>query len=219
MNKLIQTPGGSLLLSSSSTTDTDTIVLFVPGMSGKAHSERFQPLVDCCLSAGYPIARLNAWEGPDDANSKTYAHWQSVVASAVATLQKQGFTSVIAIGKSFGGGLLLSQQIPAVKIKILWAPAIGFAAQETLSILRDNASSEYKLFDLKLSSDLLARETAHVAIIHGDADEVISVENSQQIIKAVNSGVIDIVPGAGHSFSDPVHEQALMNLTQAHLTQ
>lgn len=219
MNELVQTPGGSLLLSSSSTTSTDTIVIFVPGMSGKAHSARFQPLVECCISAGLPIARLSAWEGPDDANAKTYSHWQAVVASAVARLQKQGFASIIAVGKSFGGGLLLSQQTPAVTTKILWAPAIGFAAQETLSALRDTASSTYKLVDLKLSPDLLAKETAHVAIIHGDADEVISVENSRQIIKAVNSGAIDIVADAGHSFNDPAHEEVLMNLTRVHLTQ
>lgn len=211
---IITTDGGSLLLSTSEKTSTDTVVLFVPGMSGKAQSDRFQPLVDCCLEANYPIARLAAWEGADDANAQTYAHWQSVIASAVATLQKVGFSSVIAIGKSFGGGLLLSQYTPAVTTKILWAPAIGFAATETLSLLRNTPSRAYKLIDLKLSPDLLIKETAHVAIIHGDADEVISAANSRQIVEVVHSGAITIVPGASHSFSDPEHEQALLDHTR-----
>lgn len=215
----IKTVGGTLLLSTNKNTSRDTIVLFVPGMSGEAHTDRFQPLVDVSLAAGFPIARLEAWQGSEEANAHTYSHWQSIVKGAVNTLGDKGFTSVIAVGKSFGGGLLLSQVIPEVTKKILWAPAIGFGNTETLSTLRDQPAKNYKLVDIKLSPAVLGEETASVAIIHGDADTVVSVDNSQGIVDAVSSGVLTTVAGAGHSFDEPEHEQALMDHTARFLTE
>jgi esterase/lipase len=222
-DKLIPTKGGTLLVSGGDTPEGanpqwNTCVLFVPGMSGKAHSERFEPLVEVCLSAGYPIARLEAWKDPADANTETYAYWQSVVSGAVTTLLEKEFESVIAIGKSFGGGLLLSQPLPGVTKKILWAPAIGFSkTEETLSELREQPPGGYKLLDIKLTPTLLVQETANIAIVHGDADEVVSATNSRQIVSAVTSGAIAVVSGAGHSFNAPEHERALLEQTSRFL--
>ncbi len=196
------------------------MVLFLPGISGKAFSERFQPLVDVCVRLNLPIARLSAWEGEGEVQAKTWGYFQDAVDEAVRHLLQLGFTNIVAIGKSFGGGLLLSYHNPSISKKILWAPALGVGETDTLSHKRDMALSEVPfLLDLRLSKKFIHEDPAEICIIHGTKDEAIPLENSRTTVAAAQKGSLIEVPDADHSFKTPKEEQELMEATQQFLSQ
>lgn len=107
MNTNITLNSSELLITESGNTSKEAILLFLPGISGKAFSDRFQPLVDVSLESGYPIARLDAWNMEETVNDKTYAYMQGIVLEAITYLLSVGYKNIIGVGKSFGGGILL----------------------------------------------------------------------------------------------------------------
>ncbi|MCA9367820.1 alpha/beta hydrolase, partial [Candidatus Kaiserbacteria bacterium] len=52
-----------------------------------------------------------------------------------------------------------------------------------------------------------------IGIIHGTADDVIPLSNSEAIIAACANGTLKTIEGAGHSFKDHEDEVELLALT------
>lgn len=212
---LLTRPEGS---AAASAAPDSSVVLFLPGISGGAFSDRFLPLVTLCQETDFPIARLHAWEGEADVAQHTYAHYQTAVLEAIEYLREQGYRSIIGVGKSFGGGLLLSIHHEALTQKILWAPAIGWGEVATLNALCDTPLRELAdLKELQLSATFVAEDPAHIAIIHGTADTAFPIETSVAIATACH-GDLTKIPEAGHSFKEPGAEAALLAATRDSLT-
>jgi len=208
-----------LLLSESDDSSKDTVVLFLPGISGKAFSERFQSVVDISLEKGYPIARMNAWESEVEVQQKTYSYYQSAIVEAIEHLKTLGYEKIIAIGKSFGGGLFLSLHHDAITKKILWAPALGFAQISTLEQLRDKVLSQVEnLKEIKLSPEFLSSDNAKLCFIHGTEDIAIPISTSRAFASANPSAEIVEVEEADHSFKTPESERKLYEATEQFLT-
>ncbi len=218
MSTSISLPKSELLLSKSKNSSTDTIVLFLPGISGKAFSDRFQSVVDISLKTGYPIARMSAWESEADVQQKTYFHYQSAVIEALEHLHTLGYKKIIAIGKSFGGGLFLSLHHDAIIKKILWAPALGFAQVSTLEKLRNETLSQIEnLKEIKLSPSFLSSDKAKLCFIHGTEDTAIPISTSRAFALANPNAHIVEVKGADHSFKTPESERELNEATEQFL--
>lgn len=214
MDTSISLQKSELLLSKSDDSSKDTVVLFLPGISGKAFSERFQSVVDISLKTGYPIARMSAWEGEEEVQQKTYSYYQSAIVEAIEHLQTLGYEKIIAIGKSFGGGLFLSLHHDAILKKILWAPALGFAQISTLEQLKDITLSKIEnLKEIKLSPDFLSLDSAKLCFIHGTEDTVIPISTSRAFALANPNAHIVEVKDADHSFKTPESEQKLNEAT------
>jgi alpha-beta hydrolase superfamily lysophospholipase len=197
---------------------TESIVLFLPGISGKAFSDRFRPIVDLVLAEGLPIARMHAWEDEADVQSKTLAFFENEIQQVLAYLKDAGYAKVILIGKSFGGGLSLAATDPSVTKKILWAPAIGISEEGTYEELKDTKLNEMNhLLDIQLRAKAIQNDSALICIIHGTADSVIPIANSKTITEAAQHGELEIIEGADHSFKTPKEESALLRATKAFL--
>lgn len=219
MDTSISLSKSELLLSKSDDLSEDTVVLFLPGISGKAFSDRFQSVVAISLKTGYPIARMNAWESEEDVQQKTYSYYQQAITEAIEYLQTLGYNSVIAIGKSFGGGLLLSLHHDAIVKKILWAPALGFAEVSTIEKMKDEPLSHIEnLKDIKLSLDFISSDRATLCFIHGTADTAIPISTSRAFVSANSNARIIEIDGADHSFKTPESELSLNEATEQFLS-
>ncbi len=215
MEKEIKIEAFKLLISSNKSSSKETTVLFLPGISGKAFSDRFRPLVNAALSSGLPIVRLSAWEDGEEVGEKTIFYFHEVIKRAVRYLEEEGFKEVIAVGKSFGGGLLLSYHDNRILKKILWAPVMGVADIDTLTSLQNTKLSEVEDFsDIEISKIYINKDTAKLYIIHGTKDEVILLENSRLAVSAAQHGELVVIKGAGHSFKTPEQEAALIAATK-----
>lgn len=215
MDTNISLSRSEVLLTKIESSSNEVVVVFLPGISGKAFSERFQPLVNVSLEAGYPIARVSAWESEVDVQAQTYSYFQDAVAEVVDPFLGLGYTQVIAIGKSFGGGLVLSLHHKAIVKKILWAPAIGFTDTETVTRVKDVPLSEIdSLQGIQLSPDYVVADAATINIIHGTADTTFPMETSRKIVSAVVYGSLVEIPDADHSFKTPESERSLLEATR-----
>lgn len=107
------------------TTTTNKAVIFLPGISGSVFSDRFLPIVEKCIGAGFSIARVSAWKDVQELQQKNLSQIYGDVNAVVTLLQHKGYTSIFAIGKSFGGAIVLTLPSSNITSRILWAPVIG----------------------------------------------------------------------------------------------
>ncbi len=134
-------------------------------------------------------------------------------------LETLGYSEFVVIGKSFGEGLALSLHHPLITRKILWAPAIGFLEIETITSLRDMQLSKIdNLKNLAVSKEYLLQDTAKIFIIHGTADQVMSIDTSRQMVAEVPEITLAEIPNADHSFRTPSSETLLMDQTTEFLS-
>lgn len=62
---------------------------------------------------------MSAWEGEQEAHAKMWRYFQQAIEGAIGHLLQLGYVDVIVVGKSFGGGVLLSCHHPRISKKIL----------------------------------------------------------------------------------------------------
>lgn len=193
----------------------DIAVVFLPGISGGALGARFDGIAEMVCDLGHTSARVHSWDGETDVLPKTLRHFYTEIEGVVSHLIHEGFEEIMMIGKSFGGGLVLAYEHPHVTKKVMWAPAIGVAEEETISSVINTPLGEIKnLLDVCIATEEVREDDAALCIVHGTQDTVIPLSNSEKIIKASSKGVLKLVEGADHSFKDNDHEAALLLLTK-----
>ena len=194
------------------TEPTNSAVIFLPGISGGALTERFQPVVDACLAAGMAIARVNAWEGADDVGKKNLSEIYTTIDEVVEQLLKDGYTNIYGIGKSFGGAIMLTLPGSIVTKKVLWAPAIGVTeiGANIDTYLSEPLGSLAQLTDMKVDREYLEEKDAETLILHGTADDVIPYINSEAITSMLPNVVLVPIPGADHSYKNKEHEASVI---------
>ncbi len=188
---------------------TETVVLVLPGISGKVFSDRYQPLVDALVGGGIAVARLHSWESEEEVVDMTVEAIQRDIDLAVEFLLGQGYAKIAAVGKSFGGGMMLANTNAKVVAKVLWAPAIGVTeVGGTIAKLRTQKLRELRLslLDITLDHAHLAAYHGAVCLIHGTADQAIPFSNSEKIQARIPGSVLIPIEGADHSYRDPAHE-------------
>lgn len=209
---LLETPEG----------ESSTALVLLPGISAGVFSERFNGVRDACMTQRISLCRVEGWSGAEDVSKKSYAQLHLVLDEVLAFLTSKGFSHYICIGKSFGGGVILSYPKLSVFGKaVLWAPAIGAAdSAGTFHGHRDTLLGEAshvisKLLDITLDSACLS-ETAKgtdVCIIHGTADAIVPLSNSDHLVHLLPRARLETIEGADHSFRTPEHEKALLDMT------
>jgi len=193
----------------------DIIVLFLPGISGGAHSERFEPFVELSNSLGYTIGRIRAWENVADVETKSFDEYHETLSEVFEEVRKRGFKSAVAIGKSFGGALFLSHHDDFLKKKILLAPAVSVGESANFDEIKFKKLSEFdELLEISLSKKFVSEDSAEIAIIHGTEDEMIPIGNSQLIVESAKDGSLVLVEGASHSFRTKEEEKSLLEETR-----
>lgn len=219
MQKNIEIPGAHLLLDIPEA-GTETVILFIPGVSGKGRSDRFLPLVHMAMEMSYALARVDMWESEDLLKGLTLAHIFGTLDGVCETLSEEGYSRIIAIGKSFGGGIILAYNSPLIVAKIGWAPAFSLTSGDgNISVLREKTlGSIASVRDIVLGTQCIAQFSGSIGVVHGTEDTVVPLQNSKDIIVAASRGSLIEIPHADHSFKTPEEEQALIDATK-HLIQ
>lgn len=209
---------GSTFLLESPKIPTSKAIIFLPGISGGVLSEKFKWFIDAGIDAGFTMVRLNAWKDDEDVARKNLANIHSDVAFVVGYLRERGYTTVAAVGKSFGGTVLLTLpreiQVSITK-RVLWAPVISIkdSGSNVDTYLFESLGSLQSLFDLYIDAEYLKGDSSPVLIIHGDADDVVPISNSMKLSSVMQNARIHTIRGAGHSYSEKNHQDMLIKAT------
>jgi dienelactone hydrolase len=218
MEQKISLSKSEILLTTDDSFSKEVIALFLPGISGQAFSPRFQPLVDVCGDLKLSIARMEAWKDVSDVKTKTWAYFIGALDEVLEHLLNLGYSKIITVGKSFGGGLLLSYHHKNIYKKILWAPAIGVGELDTFTKQKEvNLSDIVSLLDIQLDQNFVKEDSSEICIIHGTKDTSIPLENSRHIVAFAQRGTLVEIEDADHSFKTPEEERRLMEATRGFL--
>ncbi len=191
------------------------VVVFLPGVRGGANTKRFDPLVDACLDAGISIARVDAWKDNVDIGNKSLNDIYDGVLGTIKRLKEEGYKTFYGIGKSFGGTVILTTPTTAFKKIVLWAPALR--ATETGGTLSRYESAKLKTLPsmkaLTADRDTLGDFKTPALIIHGDADEIVPLANSELLVDMLPKAKLTEIEGGDHALADATHEAAVLRAT------
>ena len=200
------------------TAPIQTAILFIPGISAGALTDRFLPFANAVTEAGMAILRVEIWKDQADLEAMTIKQIFTEIDAASSYLEGEGYTTIIGVGKSFGGGMLLLRNYPKLKALSLWAPAIGFSETSSFENLKSIQLKEVtKIMDITLDPKMLAAINVPVQFVHGDADTSIPLENSRALAAHISNATIETISGMGHSPKNPEEEQLLISKTVAFL--
>ncbi len=204
--------GGGEFLLTTPDNDTNTVLVFLPGISGGAMSERFLPLAEACVEAGLAIARVSIWSDAKVAGQMSLAHVYERVAKVLTHLRSLGYQRFIGIGKSFGGAVLLSCPTTHFEKLALWAPAIGGSAEAgNVSDCLDRTLETFKsLLEIKIGKSDLQSKQIPILFIHGTADTTIPYSNSEFLCVGLPNATLLPIEGADHSYALPGDEKAVI---------
>jgi dipeptidyl aminopeptidase/acylaminoacyl peptidase len=216
--ELINIPGSkSSFLIENPEIKTNKAVIFLPGISGGAFSNRFQPLVIKGLSRGFAVVRINAWENPKDVAKKNLTDIRNDIKYVIEYLNQHNYSLISAIGKSFGGTILitLNGEMENIEKQVLWSPVIGIRDQgSNIDIyMTTTLSSLDTLQDMYIDNTYAKNKKIKTLIVHGDADENISISNSEKLVSMLPNAELFPIKDANHSFSDKQHEEILLQKT------
>lgn len=199
---------------------TKSAVIFLPGMSGGALSDRFQPLVDACLRANLAIARLSAWKGPEDIGVRNLSEVYADIGAVSTYLHEHSYDSIYGIGKSMGGAFVLTFPSVYVSKRVLWAPAISVAESggNIEAYMSAPLGSLRAMLDLEIDRESLKCSETSTLIIHGTADTTVPFSNSERIVSLLPDASLFAIEGANHSYDTEAHEQTLVEATVNFLT-
>jgi hypothetical protein len=200
---------------------TSTVVLFLPGMSGGVFSERFLPVAEACLGAGFAIARVSLWNNAADVQQKSLRQIHTGLDAVVTHLKTLGYQNIMGIGKSFGGAVLLTYPLNEIPKKVLWAPAIGSSdaglAGNINEYLDVPLGSLTSLLEIEVSAEFLNERLESILFIHGTADATIPLSNSEKLASLLPHAKILAIEGADHSYKLPEHERVVIAASVTYL--
>ena len=177
-------------------------LLVIPGINSDPYESPFDEVVDYAKDMGFSVVRLNQWNGSEDLEEKTLNDLYTLIDRALKKLDDEGYNYIGVLGKSFGGQLALTYpHNERFDFMILWAPALGLngnTVEKWRSTPLGHASSAT---DISTNPANLQNIDYPVKIIHGTADEVVNVSNSEQIAKNLEKGEVIKINDGDHSFS------------------
>lgn len=199
---------------------TTTVVVFLPGRTGGAFSDRFQPVVDACLQAGLAIVRVSAWENREDVERKNLSDIYRDIGNVTTYLHQQGYTQIFGVGKSLGGAMMLTFPSVYIDKKVLWAPAIGVteSGANIETYMSATLGSLNSLLDLQVDREYLENRDTPTLVIHGTADNIIPFLNSERLVPMLPNARLLPIEGADHSYNNKEHETVVIKATIDFLT-
>ena len=164
----------------------------------------FDEVADFAKTQNHYVIRINTWDGPKDLEEKTLKQLHQLINEAARKFRENGCEEIKILGKSFGGQLTLTHPENQEFAKmILWAPALDTRKEGNIAKWRQTKLKEAeKPEDIKISTQKLRETTTPTKIIHGNQDQVISIENSRKLQKHIPECELEEIPETGHSYQE-----------------
>ena len=185
-------------------------VILLPGATGNSLKDsRYNLLSGALTKKGFCFLRLALWKNPAELNRLCLNDIYTTLDSAIAKLEAEGCNHIGLVGKSLGGGVLLTYNSFKVNAMVVWAPAIGADyriedpsdSESTVHAMRQKKFSELQsLQDIKINKKDLKKIRCPVLLIQGTDDVFVKRENSIKIYRALPNARMRYISGAGHSY-------------------
>lgn len=174
---------------------SDCGAVLIPGASSGAFGGIFDDLARSLAESGVTFLQFESWDGLEALGEKELADLHAEMDAAVDRLRGRGCDRVVAVGKSFGGGVPLTNDSAIVGM-VLWAPAVSTGFDERGSIAVD----EEDLSEIEIP----------VKLLQGTDDDVVKTGNSEWIADRLDAGELVTIPGAGHSYEADQHRETVI---------
>lgn len=197
-------------------------IIFIPGISGKALSERFDYLAKVFNETGYNFLRFN-FRGYEDGNSFDNSSIDDELKdleNAISYLESQGYNldKFGIIAKSFGAVKALLLHDKRLGCLGLLAPAVYFGSSSNLDTMRNkNYGSIEHISDIIIDQKMLKTWNTPTIIIHGNHDKTIALDNSRNIFEMLSCAKqLIIMSDAEHSLdeNESQRKESIKRLTE-----
>jgi uncharacterized protein len=130
---------------------------------------------------------------------------------AIKYIKSQGFKRVGLHGTSFGGmaSILAASQTDDLFVLTLKSPVSAITPD------RPYAIGAAKIDVYSAASKI----TAPTLIVHGDRDENVPVEQSIKLAQSISNSKFEIIKGADHRYTNPVHSQLVLETITKFISQ
>ncbi len=214
------------------------VVVMVHGYSSGKDSPTYVKFEQVLGEKGLNSFRFDLagnYESEGDFAEQTISTMVSDVEAAVDMLKRKGFTIFDLIGSSGGG---LASMVYALKHEVkklaLIAPVSDYPAQRRLKygdvVLKEWKGKGFIYYDaarrglLKVNYSFYQDAEKHVMrekaagikcpvfIVHGDKDEQVTLQDSQELVKFLPNAKLYVFKGAGHRFLEPGQKEKVVKL-------
>lgn len=200
---------------------------------------RFDKLAQGLFQRGFSVLAFDfSANGESEGEIVSLSDYIDDLKSAIDFAQSRGYSRIGIAGRSLGCLVAAKTNDPRVKTMVFWAPdtkrresfLFGFENDQRVEFQSKGyftmvtPQPNFRKFILVGKEMVRERENINqeeifekieipVLVIHGDNDQVISFENSKEIISYLpQKSRLDIIPGADHRFTENLHE--VINCTQ-----
>lgn len=210
---------------------SDTCVVVAHGMLSSKDSEKHRLICDAATAAGFAALRFDfrgRGESEGDPSILTVSNEIEDFATTVAFVRNRGYSRVMAVGSSLGGSVAIlagARDLDLDGLVSIAAPARlpdepreawGGSGRTKDDHRIEVASGE--LIDAAFFCDAARHDVVRAAgsmgcpwlIIHGAADEVVSVDDAALFVAANPAADLKIHPTAGHRFERPEEREWLI---------
>ena len=208
---------------------SDTVIILCHGFTRNKNTSTNRGLVELLSAADITTFRFDFYgHGESDGEFEDITVSEAVddILCAIAFLKKKGFTKIGFEGTSFGGiaGLMAASQTNDLFALALKSPVSNYEEvelgrkgadyvqewKEKGFIMHENGAGEllrlnYTFFDdFKNNNGYEAAKniTIPVFIVHGDADDIVPVEQSKKTASLISDCFLEIISGGDHKFSN-----------------
>ncbi len=187
-------------------------VLVLPGISGKIFSiQLYRKLANELRRNDFEPCLCDFWDNEKELEQLSIEEIHHFLDRKIRFLKKKGYQEIYAIGKSFGGAILLTYHHPSISKVIVWAPAINVGKDSNLGKVKQQKISQLKHFnEIKINQKDLEKIKYDLLLIHGTEDTIVSPENSRKIIKLRKNTVLKEIQGGDHSYREKKLEQEVI---------
>jgi hypothetical protein len=193
---------------------SEKAAILLPGVSGKSLTDKKYDLLEERLKQNnIALIRFDLWNNRDELSLLSVEEIQKEVMNIIKKLKSQNFKNISIIGKSLGGATALTMPYNFDKI-IAWAPAFSYQKQSNFLKTKSSKLSNFKSTgEITINRSDLAHLKCPILIIHGENDEKVSLENSENYLINLKNAKLEIINGADHSYTQDIWLDEVINKT------
>jgi len=225
------------ILSNPGTTE-NPIILIVPGYSSQKNTKFILKIIPALEKENIATFRIDPYghgESEGDIEEITISEVVDDIFQAINYLKSKGYKKIGLVGSSFGGtaSIMVASKSKELFVLALKCPVSNFEERDAEKygekgikewkekgyVIMDQKSGSFKrkwkfFEDSKNNNGYEAAEKIKIPtlIVHGDADDVVSVEQSKKTAKIIENCKLEIIEGAGHDFGTPEQFEKMTSL-------
>jgi dipeptidyl aminopeptidase/acylaminoacyl peptidase len=184
------------------------LVIFIPGVSGKALTDKFDWIAKVFVKSGYNFVRFN-FNGYEDGRSFENSSLGEEIRdfnNVLKTLDKMGLniSNYGVVAKSLGALKAIAIQDPRLKCLGLLSPAVSL---DNHNNLKETANYIYKnigeYMEYKIDSKMLNNFTSSI-LFYGDRDTVVKITDTKKLFEHMSEPKeIYCIKQEGHGLDKP----------------